>query len=253
MPALPTRPIITVEFRLAKKDTNLKRGFTLIELLVVIAIIAVLAALLLPALSRAKATAKRTVCINNVRQIDLALVMYVDEHADAIYAASNKDALYFTYRKSILPYLSRNGSDTNAALFICPSDDFDCKMQAIQDLFLFDNVSGIGFYHLSQTLGSSYFFNGEPDATNTRMAGKMFSSVREPSRLVLNGELSGAVGLSAHERLHPAQFNNAKNVLGFVDGHVAFIPIYWNGITGTDNLPSLNDPPAGYDYEWFGK
>ncbi len=84
------------------------------------------------------------------------------------------------------------------------------------------------------------------------MAGKPFSSVRDPSRLVLVGELSAAIGLSAHERKQPAQFNNAKNVLGFVDGHVSFIPIYWNGTNGTDGLPVFYDPPGGYEYTWFG-
>lgn len=232
----------------------MRRAFTLMELLVTVAIIGILAALLLSVLGRARGAAERATCISNLHQINAALIMYADDHADSLRAATNDYHIYFTYREDINSYLSRNGSSTNDSIFACPADKFDCTKSLVEDWFYPNPASGRGFHHLKQTDYSSYIFNGEAaNSADTRVTQKAFAAVRQPARLVLVGEFSGALGLSAHAPNGLQPSNNAKNVVAFVDGHVSYIPIYWNGNSGIDNIPIHYNPPSGYEYVWFDR
>ena len=103
----------------------MKKQFTLIELLVVIAIIAILAAMLLPALSAARERARSANCISNLKQCALAMYMYGDANRDW-YAFGQRNAYYYTAHTLMADgYVPgvKNGSDyrVKGTCFSCPS------------------------------------------------------------------------------------------------------------------------------------
>ena len=97
-----------------KRITFKRSGFTLIELLVVVAIIAILAAMLLPALSRARESARRVVCMNNLKQIYIGLRLYIDDF-NGFTPYAGMGGVYEMWWNLLTPYIG------NQKIFKCPS------------------------------------------------------------------------------------------------------------------------------------
>jgi prepilin-type N-terminal cleavage/methylation domain-containing protein len=113
-------------------DTNGQSRFTLIELLVVIAIIAILAAMLLPALARAKEMSRRAVCLNHHKQVGIALISYADDYDGVLpYNQATDDPANgmrpvhrpFVNKTYSLGLLFFEGYITDAKVYYCPSYD----------------------------------------------------------------------------------------------------------------------------------
>jgi len=238
---------------------KLERAFSLVELLVVIAIIGLLAALLIPSLARAKARAEAAVCVNNLKQIDLGIHMYIADNTDTLPSTTSVTGGLLTtnhwglfYKRLIKGYLELQAiSSAQDKVFACPADQFFYDFPSLS----FETRS---YHDQAVTDFSSYGFNGANGSPlnpqNPGIFGRKQAAIKNPSLTLLVAELPAYFPFSWHQPLKLPSgkygINDAKNVTSFVDGHIDYIKIYWN-----PNLvmTSANyDPPSGYEYKRSG-
>jgi len=201
-----------------------RHGFSLIELLVVIAIISLMTSILLPCLGKAKQQAQRTVCASNLRQINLSMQYYLDDH-DRTYPCAqdpvSTSPFYWLWmgrgwRGLVGPYIEAGIDQRNPSVLFCQVD------QAAQQKYESTSYAySMSFYHSSEQIDS---MNATADTYKnpTPSVARTDEDVLNPSGKIVIGEW-----LSNHDPIGDDKgwwcWQGTRNYL-FADGGIQFLP-----------------------------
>ena len=217
------------------------RGFTLTDLVVLLAASSVLATLVIARVAHVNEEASLARCTANLRQVNHAVLSFCDDNDQNLPGPGDTapNNLWWWYKEQVKGYLGLPElSSPNDLVFACPRDR---------------GYSDPKPFHLDPHFDfSSYVFNGVTLPGMPNIADRPLSSVKKPRQTLLVMEWTAHAPLAWHRsktgKNNMPFYCDAPSVVGFVDGHVNFTRIYYDGY----NAAYTRDPIPGYEYQYSG-